>query len=223
MIKALFCKEWIKTRGSVLLATAIMAAGAAYTYINTAQAFRLHGAVQVWNAVITKDAAVLPDILRWLPVCAGVVLALSQFIPEMTDKRFKLTLHLPLPEGRILSTMLCYGLAVLGGLFLATCAAVALCIAAYYPAETLRAVSDSSLPWFLAGWYAYLAAAWICLEPSWRYRLSYALTTVCTLPAFFIAAPTGAYGPFIPWLLAVTALCYAFPFYSAARFKEGVR
>ncbi|HIW97041.1 MAG TPA: hypothetical protein H9866_00930 [Candidatus Tidjanibacter gallistercoris] len=223
MTKALFYKEWIKTRRSVLLIVAVMAAGAAYSFVNTAQTFRVHGAVQVWNAVIVKDAAVLPELLRWLPAGAGILLALSQFVPEMTGSRLKLTLHLPLPEGRIVATMLGYGIAVLAAVFLAAYAAVTAGIAIRYPAETVRNTVVDAAPWFLAGLFAYLAAAGICLEPSWKYRLSCTAAALCLAPAFFIDAPAGAYAPCIPYLSLLIVLCCAFPFHSTARFKDGAR
>ena len=223
MIKAIFYKEWIKTRLSVVLIFAVMAAGTIYAFIDTAQNFRVSGAVQVWNAIITKDAPLLPVVMQWLPAMAALLLALSQFLPEMTDKRLKLTLHLPLPEDRILMITLAYGIVSLVTIYVAAYIALTVGLSAYYPAEMVGGMYWKSLPWFLAGLCTYLLTAWICLEPVWRHKIMNSLAAVCLCCFFFIGAPSKAYMLFLPYLGVFTLLCFAFPFYSTARFKEGAQ
>ena len=223
MVKALFYKEWIKTRTIVFLAVALIAGFVAYTFINTAQMFRVSGAVNVWNNVITKDMSLLSGAMQWLPVLAGLMLALAQFVPEMTDKRLKLTLHLPLREGTTVSIMLAYGLLVLLAVFALTYGVLTAGFSAYYPCEMIAGMIWRSLPWFIAGLCAYLLAAWVCFEPVWRQRIFNALIGVCLCSFFFIAAPSRAYIPMLPWMIAFTVVCFAFPFYSASRFKDGAQ
>lgn len=47
------------------------------------------------------------------PLLAGLLLAIVQFVPEMQQKRLKLTLHLPYPQNRMLMLMLIAGLSEL--------------------------------------------------------------------------------------------------------------
>ncbi len=223
MGKAIFYKEWIKTRMSVLIMVAVMAAAIIYTFINTAQDFRVAGAVNVWNTFITKDMALLPALMQWIPMLLGLMLALAQFVPEMTDKRLKLTLHLPMPEGRIVTLLLAYGVTVLATFFVISYAVLTAGFRAWYPAEMISGMYLKSLPWFMGGWCAYLLTAWICLEPIWKYRALNALAAVCLCSFFFIKGASGAYLPFIPYLAVFAVVCFAFPFYSAARFKEGAQ
>lgn len=223
MIKALFYKEWIKTRGSVLLVIAIMAGLVAYTFINSSQGLRVSGAVQVWNAVITKDAQLMPGIMQWLPALAAVLLSLTQFVPEMTNKRLKLTLHLPRRENTILTALIAYGLTVLTAVYLLAYAALIAGFSVNYPAEMVSGMAWRSLPWFLGGLCAYLLTAWVCLEPVWKHRILYAVAGVCMCSLFFLRGPSGAYIPFMPYLIAFTLACFTFPFYSAARFKDGAQ
>lgn len=223
MGNALFYKEWIKTRRSVLLIALLAAGFTAYAFINAGQAFRVAGAVQVWNGVLTKDLSLLPSVMRWMPALAALLLSLSQFVPEMTDKRLKLTLHLPMGENRIVAVTLAYGIAVLAALYLLTYAVLIAGFSTRYPAEMIAGMGWKSLPWFLAGLCAYLLTAWICLEPVWRYKIGNTLAAVCLGSFFFMAAAAGGYKPFIPYLAIFALLCFAFPFYSAARFKEGAQ
>lgn len=221
MFRALFYKEWTKTKRIILLAATVFAGAIAYCFINTGQTFRVEGSVQAWGNVILKDADVLPSIIRWLPLLAAVAIAFTQYIPEMTNKRLKLTLHLPLPETRIVSGMLGYGIIVLLSVYLAACLILAAGMSLYYPREIMGAMLCKSAPWFSAGMAGYFLAAWICLEPVWRQRIFNAFISVCALSLFLTEAPSGAYAPLMPVLILLVFFSYGFPFYAAARFKEG--
>lgn len=223
MWKALFYKEWIKTRRIVALIAAILTGFTVYAFIDSAQGFRVHGAVQVWNAVLTKDAPLLPAVMQWIPALTALMLALAQFLPEMTDKRLKLTLHLPMPENRIIASLLAYGLAVLAALYALACIALAAGLSVRYPAEMIGGMCARSLPWMMAGIAVYLLTAWVCVEPLWKNKILNALAAIVLCSFFFIGAPSGAYAPFIPYLAVFVVLCFTFPFHSAARFKQGAQ
>lgn len=66
----------------------------------------------LWEVFILKNVVLL-DQIKVLPLLAGIIMGITQFIPEMTKKRFKLTLHLPLGENRIVCLMLGYGMVCL--------------------------------------------------------------------------------------------------------------
>lgn len=83
-----------------------------YTFIELTYAIRLDSAVNVWYAYLYQGVSVAP-LFAWLPLVAGLGIALTQFVPEITHKRLKLTLHLPADENCILSNMLLYGLCIL--------------------------------------------------------------------------------------------------------------
>lgn len=223
MFNALFYKEWIKTRRVVLLLGVILASLIIYTFINTGQMFRVGGAVQTWASIVLKDMAVLPAVMKWFPLLVGVMLGLVQFIPEMTDKRLKLTLHLPLPESRILSAMLLYGVMVLSGLYIVTYLSLLIGFQGYYPSEIIGLMTWQILPSLLGGVVSYLFAAWICLEPVWRQRVFNTLAAIGGLSLFCIEAKSGAYASFIYYLVAILIIGFIFPFYSASRFKDGAQ
>ncbi|MDR1414327.1 MAG: hypothetical protein LBI96_00820 [Odoribacteraceae bacterium] len=223
MIQAILYKEWIKSRRALLLATALMAGYVAYAAVHAGQIFRVDGAVAAWATLILKDAFPLPAAGQWLPLLAGVLVGLSQYVPEMVDKRLKLTLHLPLPERRVLSVMLLHGVATLLALYAATILAAWAILAGYYPPELLAGFLWRALPWFTAGIAGYLCTAWACIEPAWTRRLTNAVIATGALSAFYLDAPAGGYLPMLPWLALLTAAAFCLPFHSAARFKEGAR
>lgn len=221
MLQALFYKEWIKSRRLIFLIGIIFAGAIIYTFINIGQTFRVEGSVQAWADIILKDAPVFPLILQWLPLLAALSVSFAQFIPEIMNKRLKLTLHLPMPETKIISIMLLYGLLMLVIAYLLTYAVLMSGLSFYYPSEIKVAAFEKSLPWFAAGIAGYLLAAWVCLEPVWKQRICNAFISVCILSLFFIKALSGAYFTLLPFLLIIIIVCYGMPFYSTARFKEG--
>ncbi|MDD4514677.1 hypothetical protein [Massilibacteroides sp.] len=223
MYKALFYKEWTKTKRITSLLAFVFLASLIYTFINTGQLFRVSGAVEVWSAVLLKDMPLLPNWIDKLPLLAGLLLGFSQFVPEMTDKRLKLTLHLPLPETRIVATMLVYGLLVLFSLLFFSSLILVVYLSSYYPQEIIAMMLWSAAPWFLAGLTGYLFAAWICIEPVWKQRVFNALIGVTAMLLFFFSARSGAYVFFLPWLVLLVFISFGFPFYSASRFKDGAQ
>ncbi len=223
MIQALLFKEWIKTRRVVTLIGIIFVALIIYTLINTGQQFRLGGAVQIWSTVILKDMPILPGFVQWIPFLAGLLLGVSQFAPEMHDKRLKLTLHLPMLETKIMSILLFFGIGILLFIFLLSYLVLSFSFSFYYPSETIKAMIWGNLPYLFAGVFGYLFAAWISLEPVWRQRIGYTLASIGFLSFLFIRSVSGAYIPFMPYLVVLMILCFFFPFYSMYRFKDGAQ
>ncbi|MFT3739508.1 MAG: hypothetical protein QM786_12180 [Breznakibacter sp.] len=222
MYQSIVYKEWIKTGKLVILASVLFLSAIAYSFISTAQILRLNGAVDVWETIIMKDLPLL-STLKWLPLLAAILLALAQYIPEMQNKRLKLTLHLPLPEIFVVTTMLGFGIVVLLSIFTITYAVLLTGLRIWFAPEIVLLSFYASLPWFVAGLAAYLLTAWICLEPVWRRRIVYVVFAIGCLSLFFIGARSGGYNSFIPYLIVVTVLGALFPFYSVARFKEGAQ
>lgn len=223
MLKALFYKEWIKTRRVIYLLALLSIALIAYTFIHNEQMIRVGGALQTWANIVLKAMPILPQVVDWFPLLAGTLLALVQFVPEMTDKRLKLTLHLPLPEGQIVRSMMLYGSLILTLMFLFFYAALAIGLQRYYATEIIAAMSYQLIPCLLAGLTAYFFASWICLEPNWRQRVMSAICAIGGLAIYYFNAKPGAYLPLLPWLIVLTLVAFYFPFYSTARFKEGVQ
>ncbi len=220
MIKTLFYKEWIKVRYLFFLSALFLFGGAAYALLRVGRVVTFRGAAHVWEVMLQKEV-IFVDILQYLPALLGVVLALAQFVPEMTQKRLKLTLHLPFPQRRMLLLMLGFGLGVLLLLF----AAQLLVLWSYFQAllapELVARIVLTSLPWYLAGLTLYLLTAWICLEPAWKRRLANLLVAVGLCRIFFISDTPQAYDGMLGWLVALLLCALFLPLLSVHRFKLG--
>lgn len=220
MIKAIFYKEWIKMRWFCLVAALFLAGFTAYALLRVQRVITFKGAAHIWEVMLEKEV-VFVDILQYLPVLLGVLLALVQFIPEMTHKRLKLTLHLPFPQRKMILLMMVVGLAALAVLS----AVQAFVLWCYFHTllapELVSRILLTLLPWYLAGLALYPLAAWVCLEPTWRRRVADILVAVGVCRLFFLSETPQAYDGMLPWLLALLLCVLFFPLLSVYRFKQG--
>ena len=220
MIKGIFYKEWIKMRWFCLVAALFLAGFTAYALLRVQRVITFKGAAHIWEVMLEKEVVFI-DILQYLPVLLGVLLALVQFIPEMTHKRLKLTLHLPFPQRKMILLMMGVGLAALAVLS----AVQAFVLWCYFHTllapELVSRILLTSLPWYLAGLALYPLAAWVCLEPTWRRRVADILVAVGVCRLFFLSETPQAYDGMLPWLLALLLCVLFFPLLSVYRFKQG--
>ena len=216
MIKAIFYKEWIKMRWFCLVAALFLAGFTAYALLRVQRVITFKGAAHIWEVMLEKEVVFI-DILQYLPVLLGVLLALVQFIPEMTHKRLKLTLHLPFPQRKMILLMMGVGLAALAVLS----AVQAFVLWCYFHTllapELVSRILLTSLPWYLAGLALYPLAAWVCLEPTWRRRVADILVAVGVCRLFFLSETPQAYDGMLPWLLALLLCVLFFPLLSDYR------
>ncbi|MDR2086702.1 MAG: hypothetical protein LBP72_05955 [Dysgonamonadaceae bacterium] len=222
MYQSIVYKEWIKTQKVIWLLLAVFLGLGIYSFMKIAEDVRLTGTAAYWEAIIQKDISLFP-FFKYAPLLSGFLLGITQYLPELQYKRLKLTLHLPLNENRILSLMLLYGFSVAGLLQFLTLSGLLLGLSFLFTTEIVYVVFWKLLPWFIAGWAAYLLTAWVCLEPLWKRRISNMIAGICVLSFFFIQSKSGAYQPFIPYLATFVLIAFSFPFYSVMRFKEGIQ
>ena len=117
MNKAIFFKEWIKTRGLFFITLLVSLCFAGYVMMRINRVITFKGADHLWAILLSRDTVFI-ELLQYLPLIIGALFASSQFIPEMTQKRLKLTLHLPYPQQRMILLMLLAGVAQISIVFL---------------------------------------------------------------------------------------------------------
>ena len=85
MIQAIFYKEWIKTRWYWLLATLFMIGITGYSMLRIGRTIAIQGIDHLWVVMVQKDAIFI-DLLQFVPLLIGILLAAVQFFPEMQRK-----------------------------------------------------------------------------------------------------------------------------------------
>lgn len=216
----IFYKEWIKTRWYLLLMFVVILGFTGYSMLRISRVAELKGIEHVWEVMIAKDV-VFVDLLQYIPVLAGLLLALVQFMPEMYHKCLKLTLHLPYSQWRMVNTMLLFGLWMLALCFALSYLLMFAYLQNVLAVELYARILLSAFPWYLAGFASYLLVSWICLEPVWKRRVVNLAVALLVLRLFFMAPAPEAYNGFLPWLAVYTFLLGTLSWLSVARFKAG--
>ena len=222
LFKALSYKEWVKTRKFVFVVLLLLAAVTVYAYIDVTYSIRVNEAVNVWYGFIFQGMSV-SGLMMYLMPLSGIAMAIVQFVPEMTNKRLKLTLHLPASETRLVSAMLLFGYGALLVLYLASMGLLSLLVGRILPAEVICMMVSQLLPWAMAGLAGYGFTVWICVEPSWKQRLFNMLISLGLLAVFFVSLYPGTYSGFVWGMMLILISSFVFPFYSCVRFKQGIQ
>lgn len=220
MNKALFFKEWLKTRRVFVLAIVAGIILAVYAVAGIRRIEMSKGVEHVWMIMLLKDQTFV-DVLRYFPLLAGIVLALAQFVPEMIQRRFKLTLHLPCSQSKLVGFMILTGIAELAAIFIIQLLIVGIYYSSIINPPLVWHVILTVLPWMVCGMSAYLFVAAICIESSWRMRIILSLIAVATIAVYFKQNIPEAYNGFLIPLAVCSSLSVLLVFRSVARFKEG--
>ena len=195
MIKAIFYKEWIKMRCFYPLSALFLFGATAYALLRVQRVITFKGAAHVWEVMLEKEVVFI-DILQYLPALLGVLLAVVQFVPEMAQKRLKLTLHLPFPQWKMILLMSGIGLGALALLFIVQTAVLWGYFHALLAPELVARILLTALPWYLA-----IAVG------------------VCRI--FFLSDTPQAYDGMLSWLALLLVCSLFFPLLSVYRFKQG--
>ncbi len=222
MFKGIIYKEWTKTKwviGSMLLIGLVIVA---FLFLKLERSFRFAGYEHLWDVIINRNQFMF-SYLKYYPLLVGLGLAVSQWLPEILSARLKLTMHLPMRETRAMYGMTGYSLLVLLAVYMVTGGITLVGMTHYFPREMVGIAVQTLLPWFLAGFTAYLLLSFTLLEPLWKRRALNVFIAYFLLTTYFIKAQQGAYEggqyvlfiiPVISWLLAM---------YSTSRYKAGVQ
>lgn len=220
MIKAIFYKEWLKTNRTFIVCLVLGIAIAIYAALGINRIVVNKGVDHVWLIMLMKDQMFI-DALRYVPLLIGLAIGISQMAPEMSHKRLKLTLHLPYSSEKLVGLMLLTGLVELMVIYGCMAATVFCYESMILPRELVMRGFLTSLPWFFAGFIAYLFATAVCLEGAWRERVILGLIGIGVLTVMFMQdAPEGYNGMIIAAIILIIAII-ALTYRSVYRFKEG--
>lgn len=222
MIKALLFKEWKKTKWFAIGAFIAGVILLTYLFLTLGRAFRMVGLEHLWDVIVNRDQFLFRD-LKFFPPAVGFCLALAQFVPEMVQKRIKLSLHLPLSNRKIVFSMLGFGMTLLMIIFAMHLLILLTFSGIYFPVEITASMIYTLLPWYIAGLAAYAMMSWICLEPSWKRRIFNTLIMFASLQLFYLTDFPGAYSFIVLSVVIIPFYVLPFGYFSVQRFKVGIQ
>ena len=184
MILHLFYKEWLKTRWAAFFVSLVGLAIVVYIFLDVDNNVRMKGSFNYLMSVFygIPQANYYNSLIKYVPLLIGICIGLSQYVPEVLDKRIKLTLHLPLRNTIALYTMLCYGFLLLILSYGVVFGTFFYLNNSYFPFEESLAVLTSMMPWLLGGIAAYFMIAMIAMEPNLFYQFIPALAIMAFVP-----------------------------------------
>lgn len=222
MYKALAYKEWLKVKWVVIACFILEIILLAYIFTSLRAIFEYNGAVTIWSTIIYRQYMYF-DIIKYVPFLMGIVIAVAQYLPEISDMKLKLTLHLPMDENKVLLFLNFYGVSILFSIFLPFIFILIIGSIIVFPAELVYATFLTISPWFLAGFLSYFFTTSILIEPTWKRRMAIAVIGFFMINQFLIESIYGAYQRIIVQLLIFTFLFNYVHMISGLRFKRGAK
>jgi ABC-type transport system involved in multi-copper enzyme maturation permease subunit len=221
MTHAIFYKEWLKTRRAFWVCMLLSAIMAVYAIMCIRRVGASHGVEHIWLIMLMKDQTFI-DSIKFFPPLVGLALGVAQMSPEMQQKRLKLTLHLPYPQGRLVTAMVGAGLLECLAVFLLQALVIGIYYSTVVTPEMTWHVMLTTFPWYLAGFNTYLFTAAVCLEGRWRRRIAVGLIGVGVVCVFYMQAVPQAYNGMLFGAVLFTLLLMLLSVNSVNRFKEGL-
>lgn len=220
MIRSLYFKEWLKIRWTFAAMSALSFLALVYILLNLSHTFELNGAAAFWEFVIYKRLPLGADLI-YLPLISGLLVAIVQFYPEITNGRLKLTLHLPVNENSILMHMVIFSFILLTILFGLIIAAFAFIISIYFPSEVVSINILILIPVFVSGLITYTLTVAVMTEPVWKRRVPLIIFSAGIISVFFtVNDATTVYNIFS---LVLTVASLSAILLSGYHYKRGIR
>ncbi len=219
MWKTLFYKEWLKTKKVVIGLSLLALLICAYMSLELYHYKQTSGEKAIWYEIYYSNYTFY-KFIKFLPLLAGIVLPAFQFLPEIQNKRLKLTYHLPLKPEHSTFIMLLFGMSMY---FITIFVPILIFMFSYAFMLDLAFVYSILLtiaPWAIAGFICYNAMVCILLEPTWKIRsFQILLLGVSPLLAYSDGAPEALNHAILPFsILAI--LWHLSSYLSAFRFAK---
>ncbi|MBN2426573.1 MAG: hypothetical protein JXB44_16240 [Calditrichaceae bacterium] len=220
MSKALFYKEWLKTKWVSIVIVSIGILMLVKIVLTTSYYLSHYSPEVYWYNVIIRKT-VFFSLFKYFPVYSALVFGLFQFLPEIINKRLKLSLHLPLGENIILLNMITYGTLILLLIDLILAGSLSLITIYFFPVDLMYSVLLTIIPWFLAGKIVYWILSIVSVEPNWVKRILISAIGYGMAAMLFEGQGYELYKESIIYFLFFGMLFSLGILYTGSRFKKG--
>jgi len=192
MLISIIAKELMKLRNFWAVAFALNLSIVAYIYISMNKLFRMDHPEVVWYYSLHLGEMFFDDF-KYIPLFTGVFFATAQFLPEMRNQRFRISLHLPVKPYMVVFAHVFVGISAIVSIFALDTVAFYAMSAKVFPVEYALRVMITVVPWCMGGVAAYMGTTLVLLEPAWRVRFINFIISAGLVAIFFMPADTGTY------------------------------
>lgn len=219
LLKYLIYKEWIKTKWFFLISAIISLAVVLYIFVSVSSAMSGEAIFYLYDLMTGGGKFFI--IFKPVPILIAVLIGLSQFIPEVTDKRIKLSLHLPTSTNTVIYSMVLYGFCVMMAILLVSILMFVGLMRIYFPIEIIVPALQTMSVWILGGVTTYFLIAMIALEPVWKFRFLYLIVAYFIVSVFMRNYAIGNVVTAMPIFWGVTLLSSISILFTSHRFNKG--
>ena len=193
----LFYKEWLKTKWFVLASLVLGVGTILYAFIGlNSNIINADGGSNYVFEWFTQAGQPHYGIFKNIPFIIALLIGGSQYLPEVLQKRIKLTLHLPLNEIVMLYTMVLYGFLMILSLMVIFMILFFTIDLYFFPVEMHV----------------------MAMEPSWKFRCLYAIVVHELLDIYLLG---GNMSNLYVLMIIVLVIASLGMIYTANRFKIG--
>lgn len=225
MFKSLVFKEWLKLKwifvGLVVLNCLVIL----NIYLNTANTLKVYSANAVLAKILAYEILIYADIM-YVPLLSGLLLAVFQFFPEISQKRLKLTFHLPVRENILLVQMTLVGISLYLIIFITDIILLSIINLTFFPKELFYAMLVTTLPWYIGGLCAYFWIVMIFIEPNWTKKIVNFIVGYFVVSLYYAGVYGGSgfsrFEQSLIYFLILSILCGTIIFISSYNFKRGI-
>ncbi len=218
MIRPILYKESIKIRWLWLTLLGVNGAIMAVIAMDTHHLFVMDHPETVWYRTLHLGYLYYKP-LKYTLVLTGTLLGLVQFLPEMKDERFRLSLHLPVPTHVTVMTHVLIGMGSAALIMAMDMGLLGLLTAKYFPREAVTTAWLTVLPWTMAGLSAYLGVTLGLLEPRYAMKILHGAVAIGVAGLYLRHVPPAGYGSILLPLLLPLALMIPGVLLPAYRFR----
>jgi hypothetical protein len=222
MYKSLAYKEWLKVRWFALGALGLEIIVLIYIFSSLRATIEFNSAVNIWSAIIYKNFMFFQP-LQYLPLFIGLGIGIAQYLPEVSEQKLKLTLHLPLKENIIFLFLNLFGTLLLLALFLPVILILIIGSSTSFPSEIINATILTIIPWFVSAFVAYYFVAAIMIEPLWSRKVLLAVLGYIFVTPLLKEVGYGAYTMVLFALVIIAFFFSPLNLLSGIRFKRGAK
>ncbi len=219
MIKSFFLKESLKLRWIYLILLVLTIGFTLFIALRLNNRFVIQGAGSTWYRILAADFRFY-DNLRYLPMVSGLAIAFFQFIPEIINRKLRLTYHLPVNISFSLFVMILTGLIAIASLFLLQMLILFLGTRALLPDILVWSTIISVLPWYLGGIMAYSLGVCLVLEPRSEHKVFILLIGGLSLLFPLTSGAMRSMDHVLPLILCLTICSLMAILYSGKRFEK---
>ncbi len=199
-LKAVFYKESIKMRTMMLGIFVANMAVMIWNFLTLRRLYMLDHSEVVWFRTINLGQIPYTDLM-FIPIISAIVFCIVQFLQEMRDGRIRIALHAPCDSALVVLWHALFGTLFLVCLFAVDALILYASMCLYYTAEVGNAALLTTLPWFIAGIYAYLGGAFVLLEPQIKRRILAAIVCFGLCIPLYFYRNTGFYVDILPFFV----------------------